>query len=169
MKKLVYLILMALVLTGCGREEAVFETIGESAYTPVSAPEPACISVWIPDSAAAQTAADGTAAEIYIWDDCEMRIQTMDGGDLDRTLEALTGRSADALTVVSYEKNGLKLHQSVWSASGEEGVQLGRCLVADDGVYHYCVSLVSPEDTDSSDAYAQICASFSLAAADGAK
>ena len=46
--------------------------------------------------------------------------------------------------------------------TGEEGITLGRCMVADDGSYHYCVSLTSPENADVGEDYAQICASLDL-------
>ena len=167
MKKLVCLLLVTM-LTGCGGREAVFETIGEQAYEAVSAPEPGVISVWMPDDAALQTA-DAAAREIYVWDRFELRLETLPGGDLDATLAALTGQSPDALTVMGYEAEGMQRYQTVWSAVGEEDVTLGRCMVADDGNYHYCVTLLSPEEPDSSELYAELCASFTVAQRDGGK
>lgn len=167
MKVLVWMMVLALALAGCGEAEApVMETVGD-VYEVVRV-EPENISVWVPDGAAAETMAeDGTRC--YTWDGCELRIQTLDGGDIRSTLQTLTGRSAESLTVMEYERQGLQLYQSVWSMTGEEGVTLGRCLVADDGNYHYCVSLLSPETLDVSDTYAEICASFTLHAEDAVK
>lgn len=167
MKILVCLLALVLALSGCGEADVpVMETVGD-VYEVVQA-EPEDIYVWIPDGAAAQTMAEDDV-RCYSWEGCELRIQTMNGGDIGSTLQKLTGRSADGLTVMEYERQGLQLYQSVWSCTSEEGVTLGRCLVADDGNYHYCVSLLSPEDADVSETYAEICASFSLTASDAVK
>lgn len=160
MKKLVWLMVLMMVFSGCGRgEEPVFETVDDEILEPVSA-EPKPVSVWLPDHAAAQTMAQ--EGECYVWDECELRIQTLDGGDIRATLEQLTGQSAEKLTVMEYERDGLRIYQTVWSMTGEEGITMGRCMVADDGNYHYCVSLLSPEEVDVAGDYAQICASFDL-------
>lgn len=169
MKKVWLVLLMLPLLAGCGGEEAVFETIGEEAYAEVSAPEPEAISVWIPDGASLQTAAEDPGQEIYVWDDYELRVETRSGGDLNATLTALTGQSPEALTVMGYEAEGMQLYKTVWSAVGEEGVTLGRCMVADDGDYHYCVTLLSPGEVDSAQLYAELCASFTLGTRDAGK
>ncbi len=167
MKKWMWLVLLP-ILCGCAGEEPVFETIGPEAYARVSAPEPEMISVWLPDEAVAQTGATDDR-QIYVWEDYELRLETRPGGDLNGTLMALTGQEPEALTVMGYENRGMQLYQTVWSATGEEGVTLGRCMVADDGDYHYCVSLLSPEESDSAELYAELCASFSLGEPDVGK
>ena len=63
---------------------------------------------------------------------------------------------------MEYKRGDLQMYQTVWSMTGEEGVTLGRCLVADDGNYHYCISLLSPETADVEEDYARICASLDL-------
>ena len=63
---------------------------------------------------------------------------------------------------LGYLRGGLQFYQTVWSMTGEEGITLGRCMVADDGSYHYCISLTSPEDAAVGEDYAQICASLDL-------
>jgi hypothetical protein len=102
------------------------------------------------------------AGECYTWGECELRLQTMTSGDIRTTLEQLTGLSPDRLTVMEYEREGLQLYQTVWSSAGEEGITMGRCMVADDGEYHYCLSLLSPETADNGEEFAQICASLDL-------
>ncbi|MBE6950660.1 MAG: hypothetical protein E7451_04910 [Ruminococcaceae bacterium] len=160
MKILLWMVVLMMCFTGCGADaEPVFETV-EDEIVEVAAAEPAPISVWLPDGAAAQTMAE--TGECYVWGECELRIQTLDGGDIRATLEQLTGLSADKLTVMEYERDGMQLYQTVWSCTSEEGITLGRCMVADDGNYHYCVSLTAPEEADVSDDYAQICASLDL-------
>ena len=73
-----------------------------------------------------------------------------------------TKQIPEKLTVMEYERDGVQIYQTVWSCTSEEGITLGRCMVADDGNYHYCVSLLSPEEADVEEDYAQICASLDL-------
>ena len=160
MKKIVWILAVVLCFAGCAdMTEPVMETVADGIVEPVAA-EPKPMAVWLPDGAAKQTMAG--EGECYTWGECELRLQTMTSGDIRATLEQLTGLSPDRLTVMEYEREGLQLYQTVWSSAGEEGVSLGRCMVADDGNYHYCISLVSPEDTDVADDYARICASLDL-------
>ena len=160
MRKFVFVLVLMLCLAGCA-DAPVMETVADGIIQPVAA-EPKAFSVWLPEDAAAQTMADGQTGECYTWGDCEVRIQTLTGGDIRATLRSLTGLDPERLTVMEYARDGLQLYQTVWSMTGEEGVSLGRCMVADDGAYHYCVSLVSPEDADVGETYAQICASMTI-------
>lgn len=162
MKKIVWILAAVLCFSGCVNiTEPVMETVADEIIEPAAA-EPKPIAVWLPDEAAAQTMADGEAGECYTWGECELRVQTLAGGDIRATLQKLTGLDPEKLTVMEYERDGLQLYQTVWSMTGEEGITLGRCMVADDGNYHYCISLTSPEDTDVGEQYAQICASLDL-------
>ena len=163
MKKLCW-VLVAICLVGCGNvEEPVMETVADQIIEPVAA-EPAPLSVWVPEEAAAQTmAGDG---ECYTWGENELRIQTMDGGDIRTTLQTLTGLDPERLTVMEYERDGIQLYQTVWSSTSEEGITLGRCMVADDGNYHYCISLLSPEGADVTEDFTRICASLNLSGAE---
>ncbi len=165
MKKYLWLLAAMLMLSGCGEADPVFETVADP-IVPVAA-EPTPISVWMPDDAASQTMAG--EGECYTWGACELRIQTLDGGNIRKTMEALTGMAAEKLTVMEYERDGVQIYQTVWSMTGEEGITLGRAMVADDGYYHYCVSLLSPEETDVAEDYAMICSSFSLGMEDDLK
>ena len=160
MKRMVWLLMATVLLCGCVNvTEPVMETVQDPAVEPVAA-EPAPVWVWLPEGAAAQTVAENGSC--YGWEDCELRVQTLTGGDIRSTLETLTGMAADRLTVMEYKRGELQMYQTVWSMTGEEGVTLGRCLVADDGNYHYCISLLSPETADVEEDYARICASLDL-------
>ena len=162
MRKLVCLLVLMTTLSGCvNMTEPVFETIADEIEKPVAA-EPKPMAVWLPDDAAAQTVADGDTGECYTWGECELRLQTLSSGDIRTTLQKLSGLSPDKLTVMEYRRDGLQIYQTVWSATGEEGITLGRCMVADDGDYHYCISLLSPEEADVAEDFAQICASLDL-------
>lgn len=160
MKRMMFLLVLMMCLSGCSRDEKpVMETVDDVIVEPVAA-DPKPMAVWLPDGAAKQTMAG--AGECYTWGECELRLQTVDSGDIRATLEQLTGLSPDRLTVMEYQRDGLQLYQTVWSSTGEEGITLGRCMVADDGEYHYCLSLLSPENADVAEDFAQICASLDL-------
>lgn len=160
MKKLVWLVVLMMCFTGCGNDaEPVFETVADEILEPAAA-DPASMAVWLPEGAAALTMAE--AGECYAWGENELRLQTLQGGDIRATLQQLTGLDPERLTVMEYERDGLQLYQTVWSMTGEEGVSLGRCMVADDGNYHYCISMVSPETADVGEEFARICASLDL-------
>lgn len=162
MKKIVWILAVLLCFSGCVNiTEPMMETVADEIIEPVAA-QPKPIAVWLPDDAAAQTMAEGENGECYTWESSELRIQTLDGGDIRATLRKLTGLDPERLTVMEYERDGIQLYQTVWSMTGEDGVSLGRCMVADDGNYHYCISLVSPEDADVAQDYARICASLDL-------
>ena len=135
------------------------ETVTDGILEPVAA-EPSAVSVWVPENAAAQTMAG--EGECYTWGENELRVQTFEGGDIRTTLQAVTGMDPERLTVMEYERDGVQLYQTVWSSTSEEGITLGRCMVADDGNYHYCISLLSPETADVEEDYARICASLDL-------
>lgn len=160
MKRIILVLAAALCLSGCvNLTEPVMETVADEIIEPAAA-EPAPVSVWVPEGAAAQTMSQ--AGECYTWDGKELRIQTLDGGDIRNTLRTLTGLDPEKLTVMEYVRDGIQLYQSVWSMTGEEGITLGRCMVADDGNYHYCISLLSPEEADTAEEFSRICASLDL-------
>ena len=162
--------LLALVLAACGPEETpVFETVGENVCLPEEKPNPGRIEVMIPEEAASQTMAGDAGGELYTWEDHSLQLQTLDGGDIRRTVEEVTGFDYDELTVMASQKGGLMYYQTVWCTAGEEGTLLGRALIADDGNYHYCISLLSPENSDSGEVYDRLCASFSVTNGDASK
>lgn len=162
--------LLALTLSACGAEETpVFETVSPDAYEAEAKPAAGEISLMLPEEAMKEAMAGESGGELYTWDDHTLQLLTMDGGDIQGTVESLTGISYEDLTVMSYQKGDLTYYQTVWSSAGEEGTLLGRALIADDGYYHYCVSLLSPEDSDAQDVYDSLCASFAVTNGDEEK
>lgn len=161
--------LVALTLSACTPEETpVFETVGEGAYDQAK-PMAGQIEVMIPEEAVSEAMADGLGGQLYTWEDHTLQLQTMEGGDIRRTVESVTGYEYSDLTVMASRKGELMYYQTVWSTAGEEGTLLGRALIADDGHYHYCLSLLSPEDSDSGAVYDRLCASFSVTSGDASK
>lgn len=170
MKQVLLVLVMTLLFAGCtGETEPVFETVGNVSYEQGTPPAAQTIYIDVPDEATAQTMAGEDSPQIYTWEGYELRVETMEAGNVDATIQTITGLPAEKLTVMEQKIQDLNLYQTVWSTAGEEGVLLGRAMIADDGNYHYCVSLVSPEEVDSSQLYAQIVGSFSLSDSGGLK
>lgn len=170
MKKWIMVLIVTLMLCGCGREELpVMETVDPQACEQNVKPEPGQIGLLLPEQAISQTMTDSSGDQLYTWDDHTLQLQTLDGGDIRSTVKNLTGFSMDDLTVMQYRKGDMTYYQTVWSTAGEEGSLVGRALIADDGVYHYCMSLISPEDSQAGPVYEQLCATFSVRNGDDGK
>lgn len=162
MKKCVLLLLMVLLLTGCGAEDT-FETVSDELVVPVMA-MPGHITVQLPGETA-MPVIENDNGRVYVCNDYEIVIQTLAGGDLEQTMHAVSGHSRDNLTVMETLENGIGRYEFVWAAAGETGEQLGRGIVLDDGNYHYCMSVMRPADSSEKSQinWDQVFSSFSLA------
>ena len=143
MKKCFYLLLISVFLTGCG-SEATFETVADEWVRSAAAPVRQ-ILVTLPEEAAVPVA-ESENGQLYQCDGYEITLQTLEAGDLDATLRAVTGHSREDLTVMETELDDLKRYDLVWSCLGEEGEQVGRARVLDDGNYHYVLSVLAEAD-----------------------
>ena len=131
--------LLALLLSGCGAEETL-ETIADEIVTPASA-QMRQISLVLPAEAASPTVESGSD-RLYQCETYDIRVQILEGGDLNRTILALSGYEKDSLTVMQTLKDGLDCYEFVWASAGEAGDQVGRAMILSDGSYHYCVSVL---------------------------
>ncbi len=136
----ILLVLLALLLTGCAAEET-FETVADEQVQPVLAVMQQ-LSVQLPSEAASPAVESGDS-RLYQCREYDICVQTLEGGDLNRTVEILSGYSKDTLTVMETEGEGLKCYEFVWASVSESGDQVGRAKILDDGSYHYCVSILA--------------------------
>ena len=136
-------VLLCLLLAGCGAEEN-FETISDDLSVPVMA-QPRLISVELPGETALPVV-ENDNGRVYVCNDYEIVLQTLDGGDLEETLKTVSGLPRENLTVVETFLDGVTRCEFVWAAAGETGDQVGRGVVLDDGSYHYCLSILRPAD-----------------------
>ena len=165
MKKWIVLLLAATLLSGCGKgEQPEPETIPPTMASEPERPTAGELQIWLPEEAVAETMADGEQGQVYSWDSYELRLQTKQGGDIRRTLEELTGKKADQLTVLSRSRDALDFYQTVWCTTDEEGTLVHRTAVVSDGVYHYCMSLSAPEQVDCTQMYDRLCSTLSVQA-----
>lgn len=140
MKKILVILMLTVLLAGCS--QTTFETLGEIPLQQVDAPA-GKIRLTLPEDAAATVMEAEDSGTIYLCDGYTVTVQTLSGGDLDRTLRQITGFSKDALTVMQTQEGSHKRYDSVWAAAGESGDQIGRVCILDDGSFHYAVSVMA--------------------------
>lgn len=139
MKKLLLLFCAMLMLTGCSVQ--TFETVDD--LNDVSAlATPATLLMELPEEAAAP-AMQGSSGTLYFCGDYDIMVEVIPSGNLNSTLQTLTGFEREELNIMQTVRCGVDCYEGVWSAAGEAGDHVGRVLVLDDGSYHYCISLMA--------------------------
>ncbi len=144
MQKIILLVLAVLMLSGCAAEET-FETISDELIQPVMA-QPEEVRVNLPGETA-MPAMESDNGRFYLASDYEIHIQTLEAGDLNRTIQTLCGYEKDALTVMETNLDGISRYEFVWTCAGENGDRIGRAVVLDDGTYHYTMTVLRDADT----------------------
>lgn len=128
------IVLLALLLTGCG---ANYEQV-QDVYATQALGAPAELLVSLPPDATVLGESGGT---IWLCDGYTAAADTLEAGNLDATLRAVTGYGREQLEVMALEDGALKRYECVWISAGEGGDQVARTVVLDDGNYHYCLTL----------------------------
>lgn len=158
--KIVCVLAALLVLSGCAAQET-FETVSDWYYEP--AISMGVIRMTLPQDAAVVTS-HSDAGSIYICDGYTLSVQTLDGGDLDRSLRTVSGFSSDQLQLLQTQRQGGKRYDFVWAAAGEGGDQMCRGALIDDGTYHYtlCVMSDAAESGEFQETWNALFSSFGL-------
>lgn len=141
MRKCWILLLVALLLSGCATSET-FETVADELLQPVVSSQREIV-LTLPSSAAAEVMESEDGGKLYFCEGYTMTVQTLNGGDSNRTVESLCGYSPDALTIMETQDGSWKRQEWIWVSVGEGGEQLGRGAVLDDGSYHYCLTVMA--------------------------
>ena len=132
------------MLVGCGAEET-FEVVEDVIpVEPVAVPQQFFVS--LPDEAMTPTFQDDSS-ELYVCQDYTISKQILASGDMEKTVQTLTGQSQEDIQVIKTFCDGCDRYDLVWTAAGEEGLQLGRACILDDGNYHYVLSTLAGENT----------------------
>lgn len=162
MKKWMAIGLLALLLSGCAAEET-YETVADELVVAAMA-QPRSISVELPGEAAVP-AVEGESGRMYLCQDYEIYIQTMDAGDLNATIQTVSGYAREDLTVMETEQDSVKRYEFVWASAGEKGDRIGRGVVLDDGNYHYVMTVLRDAETTATSqvVWSDVFGSFSLA------
>lgn len=162
MKKIWVIPLIVLFLAGCGKN-SILETVSDVPAAPVVA-KMQRILVQLPtelSTPALQSEKEGT---LYLCDDYSVVIHTVQSGDLEQTICNSTGMKKDDLQIMQTRQGSAKRYQWVWTANGENGIQVGRGCVLDDGAYHYILTTLADEAKvgQVQSAWREIFASFRL-------
>ena len=144
MKKYGWILILGLLLGACSGQET-FETISDVAVVSVE-PQQKRITAELPGELALPVMEKGSD-RLYLSDDYEIAVQTMEGGDLERTLRAVSGHGSDEMTMMETSSHGMDRVEFVWAAAGEKGDRVGRGLILDDGSYHYCMTALWEADS----------------------
>ena len=162
MKMILWAAVLSVLLTGCGSRENA-EYVQDSPEGTVMA-LPREVTVDLPGEAAMPTM-EQEGRRYYLCNDYEITLDRRPGGDLQQTIEDLTGYAPGDLTVLKTEEPGADRYEFVWVSSGEQGEQLGRAVVLDDGNYHYTLSVLrDAENTEKLQVvWRQVFSSFHLA------
>ena len=161
MKKMLLCFVLALTLAGCGEAE-VFETVGDEMVQSVMA-EPREISLALPEEAVlpAMETDNGT---IYICQHYDVSVQTLESGDLEKTIRSVSGFDMYDLTIMETTVSDADCYEFVWTSAGEWEDQVCRCRILDDGNYHYVLTVMADADTAPrlEEGWQSIFSSFSL-------
>lgn len=147
MKKCVLFVLLSVLLCGCAAEET-FETVADEWAAPVMA-TPREISVSLPGETTV-SAMESDTGRFYLCEDYEVSIQTLSGGDLNATIQSVSGYAKEELTVMETQLDGVKRYEFVWVSAGEKGDCIGQGVILDDGDYHYVMTVLRDADTTES-------------------
>lgn len=140
MKKL-WILMIALLLCGCGAEET-FETVTDELVLPVSA-QPREILLTLPEETLLP-AMETDGGTLYLCSGYDVAVQTMPGGDLDATVRQLSGFGAEELTIMETSAGEYGCYEFVWTMATDLGEQVGRAMILDDGSYHYALCATAP-------------------------
>lgn len=139
MKKWGVILLLGLLCTGCAQQETM-ETVADVWVQPVMA-TPREIAVRLPDNAVAPVL-DSGGEQMYLCDDYQLILETRTAGDLEETVQSISGFPSSALTVMKTCQEGVNRYDFTWTSAGEDEELIGRAVVLDDGNYHYCLSVL---------------------------
>ena len=143
MKRIIVILMMLLMLTGCAGE-STYETVNDELEL-LPTPEMQQTVVELPPEAASPTIESGSE-RLYMCGNYDIRVQTMESGDLEATVKAVSGFDMDSLTVIQTMRDGRDCYEFVWACADEDGQQVGRATILDDGNYHYVLSVMGDAD-----------------------
>ncbi len=143
MKKCCILLLIVLLMSGCSGEQT-FERVYDDLLLPAMAPV-AQLQVELPTSAAQPVLTNDTGEKLYFCDGYTLAVQTLEAGDLNKSLKSLCGYGQEELTVLETWSETHSRYDWAFTCAGEGGTQVGRGAILDDGNYHYCVTVLAQE------------------------
>lgn len=139
MRKLMLILALCVLLTGCS-STATYETLGPIQHVSEMVPQMLKVRFHLPEDAV-QDVFCGGENWVYQCEEYLLLTQTIESGNLSRTIELLSGFSPENLTILESSPDGIDRYDWVWSAVGEDGDVICRASVLDDGNFHYCLAV----------------------------
>lgn len=159
MKKMGWICLIALLLSGCGTQPTMETVSDEVLLTAMAIPRSVCLQ--LPEEASVPVLQSDTQ-QIYQCEDFDVIVEKVEAGNLGKTVKAISGFEADKLTLLKTRQGEVDRCDFVWACMGETGERLGRAAILDDGSYHYCLWVLRDADAGDRD-WDAVFASFCLA------
>ncbi len=163
MKKLLVIPLIVLLLCGCSRQTMLETVTDEQAEQVVAAVQR--IQLHLPPEMSAPALQSQENGTLYLCDDYSVTVQTLASGDLTKTIRTATGLDKENLQIQTTRQGDVKRYQFMWTVGGEQGIEVGRTCILDDGVYHYVLTALAEEGKAGQvqQTWREIFASFCLA------
>ena len=162
MKKVWIFLFVAILLSGCSKE--ALETVSDVPVAPAAAMKQQ-VYVQLPKELSSPTLQSEETGALYLCDDYFVTVETVEAGDLAKTIQNTTGLRKENLQIMETKQDDVKRYQWVWTSNAETGTQIGRGCILDDGAYHYVLTAQADERAAEKvqSAWKEIFASFQLA------
>ena len=145
MKKVFVIGLLSAFLMGCAAQP--LETVSDAYVEQVPAIAQR-IMLDLPEEAAQPVMESQDGEQLFLCSGYELRVQTLNSGNLSDVISEVTGYTQDQLTLIETGAGKCRRYDCSWCTVGEEGELVGRTAILDDGNYCYCVTaLAKSEDT----------------------
>ena len=135
--KLIAGILLVVMLAGCGKAE-VYETVNDEAAQSVSAQPREIFFDLAQEPVLPAMESDG--GTLYICKDFDVVVYTCTSGDLQQTVQEVSGFAPEELTLIQTGTGDVDRYEFVWTSATDLGQQIGRATILDDGNYHYTLT-----------------------------
>lgn len=159
MKKCWIILLVLVLLSGCG-QPASLETVSD-VYEQQVLPREQRVMLQLPPEVYTPTLQTDTGS-LYLCDRYSVSLATCRAGDLQQTVQTAAGFLPENLQMQQTMQQQNKRYSFTWTAASEEGVQVGRGCILDDGYYHYVLTAMASEEDmgDLRETWHEIFASF---------
>ena len=141
MKKFLAILGVCTFLGGCASQQT-FETLMDAYEVSVMA-ELQWVDLALPEDAVIETFEQDNVGKLYLCDGYSVAVQTMEAGDLNKTLYESTGFEKDQLAIMKTKWGNVTRYDYTWCATGEAEEQICRGILLDDGNYHYVVTVMA--------------------------
>ena len=146
MRKIIVIVLLLTMLTGCGAIQTM-ETLGDVAHSSPTQLPLRAVALNLPEDAALETWETDAGMTIYTCGQYWIVLQTFASGNMAESLRQMSGFAPEALTILESNCQDHKRYDWVWTATAEEGELVCRGALLDDGKHHYALyTMASAQD-----------------------